>query len=51
MSHVKFKKWPGRRVEFSGPDPYVVIARPSREIRDVTNGDVQIRPERAKHRS
>ena len=21
MSHVEFKKWPCRRVEFSGPDP------------------------------
>ena len=22
MSHVEFKKWPCRRVNFSGPDPY-----------------------------
>ena len=23
MSHVEFKKWPCRRVDFSGPDPFV----------------------------
>ena len=23
MSHVEFKKWPCRRVEFSSPDPLV----------------------------
>ena len=37
--------------EAAAENGYVVTVRHSREIHDVTNGDVQIRSEMAKHRS